>query len=138
MDSKTNKAEEELTVRYGGQPWFCKICEVHHKGGCLVSTRERKEKKMRKEECKKTIRTKMIGTSNMQWMDEESLTSDVICISGAKIGHIDNQLTVADAANIDTIIMVACCNNVDGALMEKEQLEECEQQTAKELTEWKM
>ena len=77
----------------------------------------------------------MIGTSNMRWMDEESLTSDVTCIPGAKIGHIANQLTVTDAANIDTIIVVAGCNNVDDAVIEKEQLDKWEQQTAKELAE---
>ena len=132
---ETIKAKGELNVRYRGQPWYCKRCGIHHKGGCPLAMRERKEKKARREERKKTIRTNMIGTSNMRWMDEESLTSDVTCIPGAKIGHIANQLTVTDAANIDTIIVVAGCNNVDDAVIEKEQLDEWEQQTAKELAE---
>ena len=134
-DPETNKAEGELNIRYRGQPWFCKRCETHHKGGCPIVMRERKERKERREERKKNIRTNMIGTSNMRWIDEDSLTSDVTCIPGARIGHVANQLTVTDSENTDTIIVVAGCNNINGEIMEKEQLDEWEQQTSKELAE---
>ena len=53
-----------------------------------------KKKKLKREVRKKTVRTNMIGTSNMRLLDEESLTTDVTCIPGARIGHIANQLTV--------------------------------------------
>ena len=68
----------------------------------------------------------------MRWVEEDSLTSDVTCIPGARIGHVANQLTVTDSENRDTIILVAGCNNINDAIMEKEQLDEWEQQTSKE------
>ena len=87
------------------------------------------------EERKKTVRTNMIGTSNMRLVDEESLTTDVTCIPGARIGHIANQLTVTDVEDTDTIIVVAGCNNVEDSILEQQQLEEWEQQTTKELAQ---
>ena len=97
--------------------------------------REKREKKLRREERKKTVRTNMIGTSNMRLVDEESLTTDVTCIPGARIGHIANQLTVTDVEDTDTIIVVAGCNNVEDSILEQQQLEEWEQQTTKELSQ---
>ena len=63
-----------------------------------------KREEVEERRTQKTVRTNMIGTSNMRLVDEESLTTDVTCIPGARIGHIANQLTVTDVEDTDTII----------------------------------
>ena len=52
-DPDSVKAELELNIRYKGQLWFCKKFELHHKEGCPIIMRERKERKLRREERKK-------------------------------------------------------------------------------------
>ena len=62
----TFKAEAELNIRYRRQPWFCKKCKVNHEGGSPVIMREKKEKKLSREERKKIVRTNQFGTSNIR------------------------------------------------------------------------
>ena len=102
----------EVRITYKDQPFFCRQCQVHHQSGCPLW----KEKDERKEEIKKKksdeTSTLIIGDSNLKLINENAILADVVASSGAKYGHVANQIQSEDLEKYENIIIMAGTNNV--------------------------
>lgn len=117
IDPETNRVSK-ATIRcfYRDQPYFCKRCSENHVGDCPEWVKDKIENervtKLKKEETKCV----MIGDSNFRCINQRGVMANVTSISGAKIGHIVNQMKFTDFAGMDSVVLSAgqnCLNDVE-------------------------
>lgn len=109
-----------ITVYYAGQKYFCKRCDSHHVGDCPQFIRMKEEKanaQKIKEELTKTV---FVGDSNLRHLNENALLAEGVCMSGAKLGHVANQLKFQKLDNRSCVVLFAGANNVVNDLKEEE------------------
>ena len=63
-----------------------------------------------KEQKERETKTLIIGDSNLKLVNRNAVLADVIASSGAKIGHISNQLSFENTDKYDNIVVFAGIN----------------------------
>ena len=87
-----NPANQRLTpiqTRYKGQKWRCGQCGIDHVGGCEKLKEFYAAEDLRK---KDVIDMKLLSDSTLRHAEQVGLRADVLCMSGAGIGHLANAL----------------------------------------------
>ena len=109
-DGKLVKAT--LRVTYKDQPRFCRQCIAEHTGDCPLWLE--KQKRLQEIKAQKELETKtiIIGDSNLKQVNSNALLADVVSSSGAKIGHICNQLRHEKIDKYENIVIFAGVNNI--------------------------
>ena len=107
----------EATVRnyYKDQPWTCRTCKVKHVGDCPEWLKENAEKESAKKIKEDNIKTAFIGDSNNRCINESGVMASVTAITGAKIGHVANQLAFENLEKIENVVISAgqnCINDI--------------------------
>ena len=100
----------EISVKYRGQPYFCKLCNDKHVFCQRAKTERERLEKIRYARSDKVDHV-IIGTSNLRHVNQDALTADIICSPGAKIGHLANQLEVQNLDKYETVTLLGGCNN---------------------------
>ena len=55
-----------------------------------------------------------MSDSTLRMANQKAMNADIICISGGKIGHINNSMNYnQDILKYDNIVMIAGLNNID-------------------------
>ena len=104
-----------LRVYYKDQPYHCKSCVEKHIGDCPKRIAEKEEKQRIKKVKEENTHTVLIGDSNFRCANENGLMANVTAVTGAKLGHVCNQLEFENLENVDTIILSAgqnCINDI--------------------------
>ena len=78
-----------IQIRYKGQKWFCRRCEEDHIGPCEAAQRFNAAREARAREM---INKKIVCDSTLRLADQVGLRADVVCMSGAGVGHLANVL----------------------------------------------
>ena len=101
----------DVQVRYKGQEYLCKRCNVLHVGPCeeLKAYYEAKDKRR-----DTAINKKILSDSTLRLVDQTGLKADVECAGGARIGHIANILRDDPFVDLDTteMVVVMGANNI--------------------------
>ena len=79
--------QQKVTVhlRYKGQTWFCRRCEVNHVGPCSFLQAFYAAKDARS---KQQIDLKVVSDSSLRLAEQVGLRADVLCMSGGGLGHL--------------------------------------------------
>ena len=87
-----NPANQRLTpiqTRYKGQKWRCGRCGIDHVGGCEKLKEFYAAKEVRDKE---RIDMKILSDSTLRQAEQVGLRADVLCMTGAGVGHLANAL----------------------------------------------
>ena len=103
-----------LRITYKDQPYFCKRCIEEHAGDCPVWLEGKKRMKEIKAQKEQETKTLIIGDSNLKQVNSNALLADVVASSGAKIGHVCNQLQHEKLEAYQNIVIFAGINNIPG------------------------
>jgi len=103
-----------IRITYKDQPWHCRRCMEEHEGECPKRMQDRLREKEIKEQKEMETKTLIIGDSNLKLVNKNALLADVIASSGAKIGHIANQLSWENTNKYENIVVFAGINNIPG------------------------
>jgi len=109
-EGKTMKPE--LRVTYKDQPRFCRQCVTDHTGDCPLWLERQKRMQEIKEQKEKDTKTLVMGDSNLKQVNSNALLADVVASSGAKIGHLANQLKHEKLEGYNNIVIFAGINNI--------------------------
>ena len=112
QEGKIIKATLKLT--YKDQPYFCRRCVEEHGGDCPVWLENKRRLKEIKEQKERETKTLILGDSNLKQVNSNALLADVVASSGAKIGHLCNQLKHEKLDNYDNIVIFGGINNIPG------------------------
>ena len=95
IEVTTNEGTRKGTLRitYKDQPYYCRRCTGDHVGDCPKWLADRKREEEIREQKVTDTKTVIIGDSNLKLVNSNALLADVVSSSGAKIGHIGNQLS---------------------------------------------
>ena len=77
----------KLNTRYKGQKWWCRRCQCEHVGPCESLQAFYKAKD---ERAKEPIYVKVVSDSTLRRAEQIGLRADVLCMSGAGVGHLAN------------------------------------------------
>ena len=104
-----------LRVTYKDQPRFCRQCIAEHTGDCPLWLE--KQKRLQEIKTQKELETKtlIIGDSNLKQVNSNAILADVVASSGAKIGHISNQLKHEKLDKYENLVIFAGVNNIPPA-----------------------
>ena len=103
-----------LRVTYKDQPWFCRKCQDYHVADCPKWLENRRREEEIKEQKAKETKTLILGDSNLKLINSHALLADVVSSSGAKIGHVTNELSFENAEKYKNIVLFAGINNIPG------------------------
>ena len=103
-----------LRVTYKDQPWHCRRCQDEHEGDCPKRMEDRRREQEIREQKERETKTLILGDSNLKLVNRNALLADVVSSSGAKIGHISNQITFENLDKYQNIVLFAGINNVPG------------------------
>lgn len=109
-----------VKVFYNGQKYFCRRCDEHHVGDCpavLLMKEERANAAKVKSQMTETV---FIGDSNLRHLNENAMLAEGVCVSGAKIGHIANQVKFQQLEKRSCVVLSAGTNNIVKDLTEEE------------------
>ena len=103
----------KLRVFYKGQP-YCFKCDTTHEQICPKKVEERvKEEEERLDREVKT-KTLIMSDLTLKMANQKAMNAGIICISGGKIGHINNSMNYnPDILKYDNIVMIAGLNSID-------------------------
>ena len=101
-----------LRITYKDQPRFCRQCVSDHTGDCPKWIEKQKRLQEIKEQKEKLTKTIIIGDSNLKQVNSNALLADVVVSSGAKIGHISNQMNFERLDAYKNIVILAGINNI--------------------------
>ena len=104
--------KDNLRVTYKDQPRFCRQCVSDHTGDCPIWLEKQKRIQEIKDQKEKETKTLIIGDSNLKQVNSNALLADVVTSSGAKIGHISNQLKYEKLDTYDNIVIFGGINNI--------------------------
>ena len=111
-DGKLTKTS--LRITYKDQPYFCKKCIEEHEGDCPKWLESQKRMKEIREQKEKETKTLIVGDSNLKLVNSNAILADVVASSGAKIGHVTNQLRYENVNAYENIVIFAGVNNIPG------------------------
>ena len=103
-----------LRITYKDQPWYCRRCVLDHDGECPKRMNDRKREDEIREQKARDTKTLIIGDSNLKLVNSKAILADVVASSGAKLGHICNQLQHESLDKYQNIVVFAGINNVPG------------------------
>ena len=103
-----------IKITYKDQPWDCRRCNLDHTGECPKRMDDRRRLQEIREQKERETKTLIIGDSNLKLVNSKAILADVVTSSGAKIGHISNQLQFENVENYDNIVVFAGVNNISG------------------------
>ena len=103
-----------LRTTYKDQPYFCRRCVEDHDGDCPMWLENRRRLKEIKEQKERDTKTLILGDSNLKQVNGNALLADVVASSGAKIGHLCNQLKHEKLDGYDNIVLFGGINNIPG------------------------
>ena len=86
----------KINTRYKGQKWWCRRCQGEHVGPCesLQSFYAAKDAR-----AKENIQVKVLSDSTLRRAEQIGLRADILCMSGAGVGHLANALRDDPAVN---------------------------------------
>ena len=85
--NKTTETAFHFKLRYRGQQWQCRRCNVKHTGSCPSLQRFYAARKMKQQQ---QIATKIVADSTLRHTDDVGLKADVACVPGGTIGDMLN------------------------------------------------
>ena len=104
----------KLRVFYKGQPYHCFKCDTTHeriRPKKVEETVKEEEERLDREVKTKTL---IMSDSTLRMANQKAMNADIICISGGKIGHINDSMNYnPDILKYDNIVMIAGLNNID-------------------------
>lgn len=127
------KYKARLRSFYKGQPYHCQKCNDIHHGDCPEWLRKKQEKEKVQQIKEKETKCAIIGASNVRHFNENGLMATVTAVSGAKIGHIANQLSFEKLDNMKNVIIFAGLNSIEDTATEKDSWEKKVNREVKEL-----
>ena len=85
-----------------------------HERICPKKVEERVKKKRKRLDREVKTKTLIMSDSTLRMKNQKAMNADIICISGGKIGHINNSMNYnPDILIYDDIVMIAGLNNID-------------------------
>lgn len=109
-----------VKVFYNGQKYFCKRCSEHHIGDCPSFIQMKEERANAAKAKAELTETVFVGDSNLRHLNENAILADGVCMSGAKIGHVANQLKFQELEKRSCVVISAGTNNIVRDLSEAE------------------
>ena len=114
----TTKAGKNISatirITYKDQPYFCRRCIKEHAGDCPVWLQGKiREQEIREQKAKET-QTLILGDSNLKRINSNAILADVVASSGAKIGHLRNQLKYEKVDNYQNLVIFGGINSIPG------------------------
>jgi len=106
------KVNGDLRVTYKDQPYFCRRCVKEHGGDCPKWMEDKQRLEEIKEQKARETETIIIGDSNLKRVNSNAILADVVSSSGAKIGHIANQMKFESIENYKNIVVFCGVNNI--------------------------
>ena len=104
----------KLKVFYKGQPYHCFKCDTTHERICPKKSRRKGKKEEERLDREVKNKTLIMSDSTLRMANQKAMNADIICISGGRIGHINNSMNYnPDILKYDNIVMVAGLNNID-------------------------
>ena len=97
------------------QPYLCRRCGVDHTSNCPKWEEEKKREALIKNLKEENTKTIIVGDSNLKLVNSDAILADVICSSGAKVGHINNILKTENLEKYENIVVLAGVNNIPSA-----------------------
>ena len=107
-----NVIKASLRITYKDQPRFCRQCVSDHTEIARNGSRNKNDYKRSRNKKKKLTKTIIIGDSNLKQVNSNALLADVVVSSGAKIGHISNQINFEKLDAYKNIVIFAGINNI--------------------------
>ena len=107
-----------VTLGYKGKPRFCPRCQQTHGGQCPELEAFNAARDLRKQQ---KISEMMLSDSTLRQADQTGLSTDVICMSGGRLGHLTHALQDApQCKDVNQVIVVAVQNDIirDGESLE--------------------
>ena len=101
-----------LRTTYKDQPYFCRRCVKEHPGDCPVWLENKKRMAEIKEQKERETKTLILGDSNLKQVNGNALLADVVASSGAKIGHLSNQLQFEKLDRYENVVIFGGINNI--------------------------
>ena len=103
-----------LRITYRDQPWYCRRCRLDHDGECPKRMEDRRREEEIREQKAKETKTLILGDSNLKLVNANAILADVTASSGAKIGHITNQMDFEKMEKYENVVLMVGVNNVPG------------------------
>jgi hypothetical protein len=112
IEGKEISAKGRVNFYYKEQPYFCRDCQQKHQVKCPQKiTKELAEKEGETSRLNKAT-TLLVGDSNLRRVNEKAFFAKTDCATGAKIGHIANNLEYVNKEEHDLVCVHAGQNNV--------------------------
>ena len=105
----------QIRVTYREQPYLCRRCGTEHTTNCPKWEEEKKREALIKNLKEQDTKTLFAGDSNLKLVNADSILADVVCSSGAKVGHIANILNNEKLEVYNNIVILAGINNIPSA-----------------------
>ena len=97
-----------VTLSFKGKEKFCVRCMKRHPGACPELQEFYKARDLRREQ---TITKKIISDSTLRHADETGLNSDLVCMSGGRLGNISDVIPADPTMQTVTDVIVVAGQN---------------------------
>ena len=105
---KATNTNHVFNIRFRGQSWFCRRCNLNHVGPCPDLKKFHEAKKERE---KLAITMKIYADSSFRRAERVGLAADVACMSGGELGQVTNAI-LQDPKPIRDVIVCAGGNDI--------------------------